>query len=95
MMVSRGAMQINEDHVQERGGGGGLQCDALCNDGFTYTFHVRSDPPLDNYVERIRLPLHARMMWLFDSFRSKFHKCGMDLLYNLARFIKETSNFDV
>ena len=72
--------------------GDGFQCDALCNDGYTFAFYFRNEPPPKVYIDQGLSPLHARVMALFDKLSSKFHRCGMDNLYNSARFCKHVYN---
>ena len=68
--------------------GDGFQADALCQDGYTYKVHLRNDPAPRKYTSMGLSPLHARVMWLFDSLNDKFHHCAMDNLYNSAAFCK-------
>ena len=70
--------------------GDGFQCDALCDSGYTYTFYFRHDPPPPKYKNLS--PLHARVMFLFDGLRDKYHQCGVDNLYMSAKFCKDVYN---
>ena len=47
--------------------GEGFQCDALCDNGYTFTFYFRHEPPPEKYTKQVLLPLHAHVMYLFDS----------------------------
>ena len=69
--------------------GDGFQCDALCSDGYTYTFYFRNVPAPPEYLEKGLSTLHSRVMWLFDQVKSKHHRCGMDNLYTSVKFFKE------
>ena len=71
--------------------GDGFQCDALCGSGFTYTFYFRHDPPPGRYKQNL-LPLHARVMSLFDGLEDLYHVCGVDNLYMSAMFCKDAYN---
>lgn len=69
--------------------GDGFQCDALCSDGYTFTFYFRNQPPPGRFVSGENLsPLHARVMSLFAQLNSKHNICTMDNLYMSAKFIR-------
>ena len=57
--------------------GDGFQCDALCNDGYTYSFFFWNKPPPDEYVKKGFSPLHAQVMYLFDTLKDNYYRCGM------------------
>ena len=42
--------------------GNGFQCNALCDDGYTFTFYFRHDPPPEKYNAIGISPIHARVM---------------------------------
>jgi hypothetical protein len=67
--------------------GDGFQCDALCQEGYTYTFYYRNQPAPKHYLDKHLSPLHARVMYMFDSLKDDYHRCGMDNLYISAKFI--------
>ena len=66
--------------------GDGFQCDALCDNGYTYAFQFRNEAAPTNYLQQGLSPLHARVMGLFDNLSTHYHRCGLDNLYNSARF---------
>ena len=68
--------------------GDGFQCDALADSGYTYQVYMRNDPPPPKYLKQNLSPLHSRVMFLFDSLKDKYHRVGMDNLYNSASFFK-------
>jgi hypothetical protein len=70
--------------------GDGFQCDAISDDGYTYSFYFRNQPPPDKYIKSGYSPLHARVSWLFDCLKSKHHKVGMDNLYMSAKFCRQS-----
>ena len=70
--------------------GDGFQCDALCENGFTYQFYFRNEPPPKRY--KGMSPLHARVMALFDTLQDKYHSCSLDNLYNSALFCRHAFN---
>ena len=72
--------------------GNGLQCEALYDDGYTFTFYFRHDSPPEKYTAIGLSPLHARVMYLFDSYEDEYHICGVDHLYVSAKFCKDTFN---
>ena len=69
-----------------------FQCDSLCNDGYTYAFYFRNDPPTKHDVNMGLSPIHSRVMFLFDTLKEKYHTCGMEYLYTSARFCKDAYN---
>ena len=68
--------------------GDGFQCDALCDDGFTYTVYFRNEPSPNKYTRQGYSPLHARCLWIFDQLTQKHHRVWVDNLYMSARFAK-------
>jgi hypothetical protein len=68
--------------------GDGFQCDALCDDGFTYSIYFRNEPPPPKYTAMGLSPLHGRVMWLFDQLKDHGHRCRVDNLYMSCRFAK-------
>lgn len=67
--------------------GDGFQCDALCQEGYTYQFYMWNDPSPEKY--RRYSPLHARVMALYDTLVKEYHSCAFDNLYKSAMFCKE------
>jgi hypothetical protein len=74
--------------------GDGFMCDALCDDGFTYSIYFRNEPPPPKYTAMGLSPLHARVMWLFDQLKDHGHRCRVDNLYMSAKFAKFCYNHD-
>jgi len=70
--------------------GDGFQCDALCNDGYTYSFYFWNEPPPSKYAHLSAL--HARVLALFDTLVGNHHRVGADNLYICARLSKESVN---
>jgi hypothetical protein len=68
--------------------GDGFQCDAICENGFTYGVYFRNAPPPKKYVDQGLSPLHARCMWLFDKLEHRKHRVWMDNLYMSAKFAR-------
>ena len=46
------------------------------------------------YLAKRMLPLHARVMDIFDTVEEKHHKCTMDNIYNLDAFFKSSYNHE-
>ena len=72
--------------------GDGFQCDVLCEDGFTFTVYFRNVPAPEKYTRQGLSPLHARVMYLFDSLEDTHHRVWMDNLYLSATFCKAAYN---
>ena len=68
--------------------GDGFQSDALCQEGFCYQHFMRNEPPPTKYISKGFSPLHSRVLSLFDSLKDDHHQCGMDNLYNSAKFCR-------
>ena len=60
--------------------GDGFQCDAFCQDGYTFTFYFRNQPAPKKYLDQGLSPLHSRAMAMFDYIRDEHHQCRMDNL---------------
>ena len=72
--------------------GNSFQYNALCSNGYTFAFYFRNNPPPSKYTQQGLSPLHAWVVALFNKLNEKFHHCGMDNLYNLARFCQAAYN---
>ena len=72
--------------------GDGFQYDALCDDGYTFTFYFCHEPPPVEYTSAGLFPLHARVMSLFDDVNDEYQKCGVDNLYMYAKFCRYAYN---
>jgi hypothetical protein len=85
---------IDKLRVTYKNEGGGFQCDALRQDGFTYSFFFRNHPAPKKYLSQGLSPLQSRGMALFDTLENKFHRVGLDNLYNSAKFARAAFNHD-
>jgi hypothetical protein len=65
--------------------GDGFQCNAICCNGYTYSFFMRNMPAPKKYLDKGLSPLHACCLFLLDQVKDKFHICGVDNLYTSAR----------
>ena len=66
-----------------------FQCDALCDDGYTFTFYLQHDPPPKKYTAIGLSPLHACVLYLFDLYEYEYHICDVGNLYMYAKFFKD------
>jgi len=85
-------MHVDKLRISYKKEGDGFQCDALCDDGFTYTVYFRNEKPPQRYIRMGLSPLHARSLWIFDQLKDKFHRVWVDNLYMSARFAKNAYN---
>ena len=74
--------------------GDGFQCDALCDDGFTFAFYYRNHPAPQKYSRMGLSPLHSRVMGLLDTLKDKGHRIGFDNLYMSAKFARAAYNHE-
>jgi len=72
--------------------GDGFQCDALCDNGFTYSVFFRNERPPAQHTRLGFSALHARSLWLLDQLKDRFHKVHVDNLYMSAKFAKGAWN---
>ena len=57
--------------------GSGFQWNAICDDGRTFTFYFRHEPPPVEYTSAGLSPLRAQVMALFDDVTDEYHKWGV------------------
>ena len=69
--------------------GDGFQCDALCDDGYNFTFYLRHAPPPVKYTSIGFSTLHARVMAIFDEVTDEYHECGVDNMYMSTNFCRD------
>jgi hypothetical protein len=77
---------INKKCITYKAEGDGFQNDALCQDGWIHQVHFQNEPAPIKYLPAGLLPLHSQVVWLFDCVNDRWHVCGLDNLYNLAKF---------
>ena len=51
---------------------------------------MRNEPAPQKYLNQGNSPLHSLVLWLFHSLADKHRNCGMDNLYNSAKFCRAT-----
>jgi Transposase IS4/SAP domain len=69
--------------------GDGFLADAIAEDGYTYTFFFRNMPAPKKYIDMKLSPLHARVLFMFNTLKEKHCTIGLDNLYISARFVRE------
>jgi hypothetical protein len=70
--------------------GDGFLADAICEDGYTYSFFFHNMPaPKKKFLNKKFSPLHARVLFLFEQFQEENHICGLDNLYHSIKFARE------
>ena len=72
--------------------GDGFQCDSLSDDGYTFTFYFRHEPPPVEHISAGLSPLRPRVMALFDDVTDEYHECVVDKLYMSAKFCRDAYN---
>jgi hypothetical protein len=82
-------MHVDKLRISYKKEGDGFQCDALCCNGYTYSFFMRNMPAPKKYLDKGLSPLHACCLFLMDQLKEKYHACRMDNLYTSARFFRE------
>ena len=80
-------MHVDKLRITYKTEGDGFQCDAICDDGYTFEFYFRNEPPPEKY--KYLSPLHARVMSSIDSLKDKYHRIHVDNLYTSAKFFRE------
>merc|ERR1740124_955466 len=69
--------------------GDSFQCNALCDDSFTYPVCFRNDPAPVKLIKEVMYPLYCRVLSLMDHLKDQYHICGMDNLYDSTLFFKQ------
>ena len=87
-------IDIDKRRITYKNEGDGFQCDALCQEGFTYQIFMRNDPTPKKYREQGLSPLHSTVMALFDTLEDDNHQCSMDNLYSSPSFCKAAANHE-
>ena len=70
--------------------GDGFLVDALCAEGYTYSWYFRNQVAPKKWTNKELSPLHSRVMSLLEQLRngSANYICGMDNLFNSPKFAK-------
>ena len=64
----------------------GFQWDALCDNGYTFTFFRHHSPP-KKYKAKGLLPLHSCVVNLSDGLEDLYQECSIDNLQMSAKFL--------
>ena len=83
-------MYIDKRQITYKAEGDGFQADALVDEGYCYQLFMKNDPPPRKCSQY--LPLHERVMALFDSTKEVFHCVGFNNFYNSTAFSQASSN---
>lgn len=78
----RHGMKLRISYKRE---GDGFQCDAVCDEGYTFQFYFRhGEPPeLDEKYKHLDLsPTAKRVVWLAESLKNEWTRIFMDNLFN-------------
>ena len=86
MTIGFQGMHRDKKRITYKTEGDGFQCDALCDNGFTYQVYFRNHPAPEKYLQIGMSLLHSRVLALLDCVKDKYHVCGMDNLYNSVKF---------
>jgi len=70
--------------------GDGFQCDAICSDGYTYSFYFRNQAPPKVFVDMQMSPLHTKVHALIQQLPGTNYRCAMDNLYVSAKLCRYT-----
>ena len=68
--------------------GDGFLIDAICEDGYTYSFYPRNVPPPKRWVDKGYSPTHSRILFMLESLPDQYYTCGMDNLFISAKFLR-------
>ena len=68
--------------------GDGFQCDALCSDGYTFSFYFHNQPAPKCSIDKGMYPLKERCMEILEQVRSSAHSVGMENLYISVKFTR-------
>jgi hypothetical protein len=88
MDISFQGLHGDKQRINFKRAGDGFLVDALCADGYCYSFYFRNQPPPAKWIHKNLSPLHARVMALYEQLPSgsKNYSCKMDNLFMSARF---------
>ena len=84
MDISIQGRHKDKQRVTYKKGEDGFLVDALCAEGYTYSWYFRNQLAPRKWIGYGLLPLHGRVMSLFEQLPEKTgnYICGMDNLFN-------------
>ena len=71
MTIDFQGMHQDKKRITYKTEGDGFQCDALCDNGFTYQVYFRNHPAPEKYLKIGMSPLHSRVLALLDCVKDK------------------------
>ena len=74
-------MHKDKQQITYKAEGNGFLCNALCQDGYTYSFYFHNQPPPAHYISHGFSPLHSWVLFVFDQLKHKYHIVGLDNLF--------------
>ena len=94
MVVSFQGKHGDKQRITYKKAGDGFLVDALCSDGYTYTWYFRNQPAPKSWLDKGLSPLHSRVMSLLQQLpeNTKNYVCGMDNLFMSPKFAKIAHN---
>ena len=80
-----------KQRVNYKKGGDGFLVDALCTEGYTYSWYFKNQLAPRKWIGYGPSPLHGRVMSLFEKIPGKTgnYICIMDNLFNSPKFSKQ------
>jgi len=73
--------------------GDGIQADCIADDGFTYDFYFRNEPPDRTWTDQGFCPMHSRLLHMFQNLTEVGHECKMDNLFNSVNLARAAYTF--
>ena len=67
---------------------------SLCQKGYTYQIFMCNDPLQQKKIAKRMLPLHLKVMFIFDTVDGKHHQRAMDNIYISGTFFKAAYNYE-
>ena len=62
--------------------GDGIQADCIADDGYTYDFYFRNEPPDSKWTALGFCPMHSRLLHMYENLKEESHQSKMDNLFN-------------
>ncbi len=66
--------------------GDGIQTNTIADDGYTFDFYFWNEPVPKKWIGLGLLPMHARLLHMFEKFRDLHHSVNMENLFNSVNF---------
>ena len=90
MDISFQGSHADKQRITYKRAGDGFLVDALCADGYCYSFYFRNQKAPDKWLKKELSPLHSRVMALFEQLpqNTSNYQCRMDNLFMSVKFAK-------